>query len=153
MFILFFSGYGCVGFQSQSNDRICTKVKDKILMFGINFWNHTLFYNNIQILQNQSFMGELNFNFFRNFTQCKTSFLSQPQPHTNTTKTHHPCHWWVSQINHAFLMWQFNFFQRKLSFRFEIPKFALQVVLYIFEILTTLKENRKTTKIFVILPC
>jgi hypothetical protein len=52
-----FSGYGCVGFQNQSNDKICTKVRDEILMFGINFWNHTLIYKNIQILQNQKFMG------------------------------------------------------------------------------------------------
>jgi hypothetical protein len=53
-------------------------------MFEIIFWNHTLVYKNIQILQNQSFMGELNFNFFKNSTQCKTSFLSQPHPIENT---------------------------------------------------------------------
>jgi hypothetical protein len=81
--IFSFSGFGCVGFQNQSNDRMCTKVKDKILMFGIYFWNHTLVYKNIHVLQNQSFMGELNFKIFKNSTQCKTSFLPQPHPIEN----------------------------------------------------------------------
>jgi hypothetical protein len=48
-----FSGYGCAGFQNQSNDGGYAKVRDKILMFGIHFWNQTLIYKNIQILQNQ----------------------------------------------------------------------------------------------------
>jgi hypothetical protein len=47
-----FNRCGCASFQNQNNDKICTKVRDKILMFGINFWNHTLVYKNLQILQN-----------------------------------------------------------------------------------------------------
>ncbi len=37
-----FHRYGFVGFQIQTNYKICTKFRDKFWMFEINFCNHTL---------------------------------------------------------------------------------------------------------------
>jgi hypothetical protein len=36
-----FEKYGFIDFQTQTNYKICTKVRHKIGMFGINFCNHT----------------------------------------------------------------------------------------------------------------